>query len=143
MTGVTKRRYIIMGILEGRAAIIVGASSGVGYGTALRFAQEGATVIASARRLSNLEALKEDAAKRGFAGELFPCSAISQMRRTWTGLWRHALINAAGWIFWPALLKAGLTISAPLNKPIKQMHWSFLSADLFTPCSLYKNACFI
>lgn len=61
-----------MGILEGRAAIIVGASSGVGYGTALRFAQEGATVIASARRLANLEALKEDAAKRGFPGEIVP-----------------------------------------------------------------------
>lgn len=30
-----------MGILEGRKAIVVGASSGVGYGAALRFAQEG------------------------------------------------------------------------------------------------------
>jgi NADP-dependent 3-hydroxy acid dehydrogenase YdfG len=31
-----------MAILEGRTAIVVGASSGVGYGCALRFAEEGA-----------------------------------------------------------------------------------------------------
>ena len=43
-----------MGILEGRTAIIIGASSGVGYGTALRFAEEGADVIAGARRLDRL-----------------------------------------------------------------------------------------
>lgn len=35
-----------MGILEGRTAIVVGASSGVGYGCALRFIEEGANVLA-------------------------------------------------------------------------------------------------
>lgn len=30
-----------MGILKGKTAIITGASSGVGYGCALRFAEEG------------------------------------------------------------------------------------------------------
>ncbi len=57
-----------MGILENRTAIIIGASSGVGYGAALRFAEEGANVIAGARRLGNLEKLKEDAEHRGFPG---------------------------------------------------------------------------
>ena len=61
-----------MGKLEGKAAIVVGASSGVGYGAALRFAEEGANVVACARRLKNLEALKEDAAARGFTGEILP-----------------------------------------------------------------------
>ena len=61
-----------MGILEGRAAIIVGASSGVGYGAALRFAEEGANIIACARRTARLEELKEDAAKRGFPGMIIP-----------------------------------------------------------------------
>ena len=61
-----------MGILEGRTAIIIGASSGVGYGTALRFAEEGADVIAGARRLERLEKLKAEAAERGFAGSIVP-----------------------------------------------------------------------
>lgn len=61
-----------MGILEGRSAIIVGASSGVGYGTALKYAEEGAVVIASARRLSKLEELRDDVKRRGFSGEIVP-----------------------------------------------------------------------
>jgi NAD(P)-dependent dehydrogenase (short-subunit alcohol dehydrogenase family) len=61
-----------MGILEGRIAILTGASSGVGYGAALRFAQEGATVVACARRLDKLEELKADAAARGFTGTIIP-----------------------------------------------------------------------
>lgn len=61
-----------MGILEGRKAIIIGASSGVGYGAALRFAEEGADVIASARRLEKLETLAEEAKSRGFAGKIIP-----------------------------------------------------------------------
>lgn len=50
-----------MGILEGRTAIVTGASSGVGYGCALRFAEEGANVVACARRLEKLEDLKKAA----------------------------------------------------------------------------------
>lgn len=61
-----------MGILENRTAIIVGASSGVGYGAALRFAQEGANVIAGARRMGRLEELRDDAARRGFPGSIVP-----------------------------------------------------------------------
>ena len=61
-----------MGILDGRVAIIIGASSGVGYGAALRFAEEGATVMAAARRLGKLEELKMDASQRGFEGEIVP-----------------------------------------------------------------------
>lgn len=61
-----------MGILDGRIAIIIGASSGVGYGAALRFAEEGATVISAARREAKLEELKADAARRGFKGTIVP-----------------------------------------------------------------------
>lgn len=46
-----------MGILEGRVAIVTGASSGVGRGCALRFAEEGATVVACARRTEKLQEL--------------------------------------------------------------------------------------
>ncbi len=61
-----------MGILDGRKAIVVGASSGVGYGIALRYAQEGADVIAGARRLERLNGLVRDARDRGFSGEITP-----------------------------------------------------------------------
>ncbi len=61
-----------MGLLEGRSAILPGASSGVGYGCALRFAEEGANVIAAARRVERLEKLRDDAASRGFPGKIVP-----------------------------------------------------------------------
>lgn len=61
-----------MGILDGKKAIIAGASSGVGYGAALRFAQEGADVIAGARRMNKLEDLARDAEGRGFPGRITP-----------------------------------------------------------------------
>ena len=59
-----------MGILDGKTAIITGASSGVGYGCALRFAEEGANVIACARRLENLERLRDEAGR--FSGKIIP-----------------------------------------------------------------------
>jgi len=62
-----------MNLLEKRVALVVGASSGVGYGTALRFAKEGANVIASARRFELLEKLKKEAKEKGFCGEIVPC----------------------------------------------------------------------
>lgn len=69
-----------MGILDGRTAIIVGASSGVGYGAALRFAEEGANVIAAARRFDLLEKLAADVAERGFSGRVVPveCDITSE-----------------------------------------------------------------
>jgi NAD(P)-dependent dehydrogenase (short-subunit alcohol dehydrogenase family) len=61
-----------MGILQGKATILTGASSGVGYGVALRFAEEGANIVACARRFENLERLRDDAKARGFSGKIIP-----------------------------------------------------------------------
>ncbi len=61
-----------MGILTGRVAILIGASSGVGYGCALDFAREGAAVVAAARRMNKLEELAKDAESRGFEGKIYP-----------------------------------------------------------------------
>ncbi|WP_322818455.1 SDR family oxidoreductase [Tepidiforma sp.] len=46
--------------LAGKIAVVLGASSGLGRAAALRFASEGATVIAAARRLPALETLARE-----------------------------------------------------------------------------------
>ncbi|HEY6869022.1 MAG TPA: SDR family NAD(P)-dependent oxidoreductase, partial [Novosphingobium sp.] len=54
-----------MGILQDRVAIVTGASSGAGHGSALRFAEEGAIVVASARRKDRLDDLVSQIAAKG------------------------------------------------------------------------------
>ena len=46
-----------MKLLEGKKAIVLGASSGIGWAIAERFAEHGADVIVAARRVENLERL--------------------------------------------------------------------------------------
>lgn len=59
-----------MGILEGRVAIITGASSGIGRACAQRFTEEGATVVACARRIAKLQELADSVTKQG--GKILP-----------------------------------------------------------------------
>jgi NADP-dependent 3-hydroxy acid dehydrogenase YdfG len=47
------------GVLDGKVALITGASSGIGAATAVALAREGAAVALGARRVERLEALKE------------------------------------------------------------------------------------
>lgn len=60
-----------MGRLEGKVAVITGASSGMGREIAKAYAREGASVIAVARRKDRLEELeKEDEKITAYAGDM-------------------------------------------------------------------------
>lgn len=56
--------------VEDKVIILTGASSGIGRAAALRLAEEGAKVVALARRKERLEELKEEA--KDFSGEILP-----------------------------------------------------------------------
>ncbi|MDD5191207.1 MAG: glucose 1-dehydrogenase [Dehalococcoidales bacterium] len=51
--------------LEGKVAIVTGASRGIGEATALGFARAGANVVVASRKLSDLERVAEDIQKMG------------------------------------------------------------------------------
>ena len=59
--------------LEGKVAIVTGASAGIGRAIATLFAKEGAVVYAVARRTERLKELQE--CTKDFAGEVIPYSA--------------------------------------------------------------------
>ncbi|MBC3475012.1 SDR family NAD(P)-dependent oxidoreductase [Pseudomonas taiwanensis] len=52
--------------LEGKVALVTGASSGIGRATAIELARRGAKVVASARRSSELMALVDEIKSEGF-----------------------------------------------------------------------------
>lgn len=54
-----------MGLLDNKVVLVTGASSGIGYGTALALAREGAKVVASARREAQGRALIEEIQRSG------------------------------------------------------------------------------
>jgi NADP-dependent 3-hydroxy acid dehydrogenase YdfG len=56
-------------MIKDKVAIVTGASSGIGYATALALSRAGAKVAAGARRIDKLESLQSEITKNG--GEIF------------------------------------------------------------------------
>ena len=52
-------------MIKGKTALITGASSGIGYSTAITLAKEGAKIVAGARRVERLEELKKTVENQG------------------------------------------------------------------------------
>ncbi len=89
--------------LQGRVAIITGASSGVGYETARVLAREGALIAAAARRRDKLEWLVGEIAGEGGRALAFPTDVTdgAQVNRLVDGVANllgrvDILINSAG-----------------------------------------------
>jgi len=91
------------GILQGKVALVTGASSGIGEATALALAKEGASVAISARRADRIEALVQRIEKEG--GSALPIIAdvtdeaqANDMVRTANARWGRLdiLVNNAG-----------------------------------------------
>ncbi len=91
------------GVLQGKVAVVTGASSGIGAATARRLAQEGAAVAIAARREDRLAELADEIGKAG--GKALPVSADVTNEDEATGLIEQAnselgrldiLVNNAG-----------------------------------------------
>lgn len=76
---------------EGKSVIITGASSGMGWDIALKFASEGATVIAVARRKERLEQLEKQA--KGLPGKILPYPGDISSKEVNEGMIEFAVQN--------------------------------------------------
>ncbi len=95
---------IVMGKLNGSIVLITGASSGIGEACAIAFAQEGARLLLSARRMDRLEEAKPKLLSVGAEGvHVFPLdvrdraaveSAIANLPSEWQAI--DILVNNAG-----------------------------------------------
>jgi NAD(P)-dependent dehydrogenase (short-subunit alcohol dehydrogenase family) len=89
--------------LEGRAALLTGASSGLGKATAIALAQAGADVALVARSAEELESTKEEVSKTGRRALTLPTDLAKEDGAAWAveqtveALGRiDVLVNAAG-----------------------------------------------
>ncbi|WNY26283.1 glucose 1-dehydrogenase [Methanolapillus ohkumae] len=77
--------------LEGKIAIVTGASSGMGHAISLLFAKEGATVIAVARRLDRLEKLKTES--QNLPGKVIPLKGDVSDKQDIENMIDYAVLN--------------------------------------------------
>ena len=85
--------------LDGKRALVTGASSGIGLGCAAALAQAGARVVLSARRESKLEELREDFAAEGWSADILVLD-VAEVEATADAVAAHGpfdiLVNSAG-----------------------------------------------
>jgi NAD(P)-dependent dehydrogenase (short-subunit alcohol dehydrogenase family) len=67
-----------VGLLEGRVAIVVGAASGIGRASAIRFAEEGASVVGCDRRVPELEETIKEIESKGTEALAVECDVAEE-----------------------------------------------------------------
>ncbi len=90
--------------LNGKTAIVVGGSKGIGFGMAVGLAQAGATIVLNSRNQSELDAAAEEITKKtgtqaiGIAGDVTSLETINRIVKRVADEFGHIdiLVNAAG-----------------------------------------------
>lgn len=80
--------------LKNKVVLIIGASSGIGRETAVLFAQEGAKVMASARREDRLQALQQELKQQGHAIEIATADASVAAQMTELAVHAQKILGA-------------------------------------------------
>lgn len=101
--------------LEGKIALITGAAAGIGEASALRFAREGATVIATDMKLEGAEKVAQAIRKEGGAAHALKLDVTREDDARKVVRWAKdelgridALFNVAGWVPGGTLLQASI-----------------------------------
>ena len=85
--------------LDGRRALVAGASSGIGLGSAVALAEAGAAVTLAARRADKLEEIKAQFGEKGWQAETLPLD-VADIAQTEAVIAATApfdiLVNSAG-----------------------------------------------
>lgn len=104
--------------MNDKTVFITGASSGIGYGTAARFAQAGWNVALSARREESLRFLQNEIADRGGCADVF-CADVTSAQQIQAALdgasRRFGGINAV-------VHCAGMNVKAP-SQDLSESDW--------------------
>ena len=87
-----------MGLLDGKTAVILGASSGIGWRIAERFAEEGAEILIAARRVGNLEKLAGQIGASMVTCDVSDFADVEALARTAMEKWGRLdiAVNSAG-----------------------------------------------
>ena len=81
-----------MNTLNGKVAVVTGASRGLGKAIAMLFAQEGAQVVLAARSQKDIEQIAADLRAEGHTAVTFPCDVsdpqqVEALARFHLNLW--------------------------------------------------------
>ncbi len=119
--------------LEGKVALVTGASSGIGRATAIELARRGAKVIASARRAAEIEAVVSQIKSEGFEATAVVAdvnveqSVIDLVARTISTYGRIDIaFNNAGTegAFTPFIEQSNETYDTVFNANVRGVFWS-------------------
>jgi len=123
--------------LENKIAVVTGASSGVGREIALRFAKEGAKVVAVARRAERLAALEEQS--KELAGEIVAFAGDISLEETNEKMIDFAIERFGG--FDILINNAGLMDNfAPVENLDSELLMRLMSVDVYGPAWATRKA---